>query len=91
MAKIQAHVIFKGRVQGIGFRFTAERIAADLGVKGWVKNLSDGNVEVVAESEKEIVDDFLDKVREYFQKYIQDEETDILEATGKFSDFQIRF
>jgi acylphosphatase len=37
-----------GRVQGVGFRFFAERIAANLGVAGYVKNLFDGRVEVYA-------------------------------------------
>ena len=91
MAKIQAHVVFKGQVQGVGFRFIVERIARKLGVVGWVKNLVDGNVEVVVESDKEIVNEFLEKIRSYFQRYIRDEEVNITESLGEFSDFQVRF
>jgi len=91
MAKIQTNIVFKGRVQGIGFRFTVERIAIKLGVVGWVKNLADGNVEVLAEADRDIVDEFLDKIRDYFKSYIVDEEINISEATGEFNDFQVRF
>ncbi len=48
--KKQVRVYYSGRVQGVGFRFTAESIANDLGVTGWVKNSRDGGVEIVAEA-----------------------------------------
>ncbi len=91
MLKIQAHIIFKGRVQGVGFRFIVERIALDLGVTGWVKNLANGDVEVIAEADREIVDNFLNKIRDYFKRYIIDEEINTTETVGEFSDFEIRF
>ncbi|MDD5292098.1 MAG: acylphosphatase [Candidatus Omnitrophica bacterium] len=91
MSKVQAHVIFKGRVQGIGFRFTAERIAQKTGVVGWVKNLPGGDVELVVEADKKTVDDFLDKIRNQFSNYIQDEEIETTTAIGKLDNFQIRF
>ena len=91
MAKTQTNIVFKGHVQGIGFRFTVERIAIKLGVVGWIKNLADGNVEVLAEADRDIVDGFLDKIRDSFKKYIVDEEINVSEATGKFNDFQVRF
>ncbi|MCX5716437.1 MAG: acylphosphatase [Candidatus Omnitrophica bacterium] len=89
--KKRAHVFYSGRVQGIGFRFTAVDIARDGGITGWVKNLPDGRVEVVAEAEKGSLEDFLDKVNKYFSRYIQDAETDWQEATGEFRDFTVRF
>jgi len=52
-------VVVSGRVQGIGFRAAAQRRASLLGVSGWVRNLSDGSVEVHAEGDDEIVGEFL--------------------------------
>ena len=54
-----AHVYYSGRVQGIGFRFTAQRIAEELGVCGWVKNLDDGRVEILAQAGEDKLKDFL--------------------------------
>ncbi len=42
------HFLVKGRVQGVGFRWFVHREAAEIGLRGWVKNTSDGHVEVVA-------------------------------------------
>lgn len=41
---IRKRIVFKGRVQGVGFRFTAIRYANHLGLTGWVKNMSNGTV-----------------------------------------------
>lgn len=46
MEIIRKHIIFSGRVQGVGFRYTACYLARSLGLTGWVKNLWDGNVEM---------------------------------------------
>jgi acylphosphatase len=91
MSNIQAHVVFRGRVQGVGFRFTVERLAVNSGINGWVKNLSNGDVELVIEAEKKAVDDFLDKLRSQFHNYIHDEEIDLTDASANFDDFQIKF
>ena len=53
--KKRLHIYYTGRVQGVGFRFTTEDIASELGVCGWVKNLGDGRVEVVVEAEEELL------------------------------------
>jgi acylphosphatase len=42
------HYLVKGRVQGVGFRWFVHREAADIGLRGWVRNTEDGDVEVVA-------------------------------------------
>ena len=87
--KKQVHVFYSGRVQGVGFRFTAEDIAGELGVTGWVKNLGNGAVEVVAEAEEDVLKDFLSRMNKYFSSYISDTVIDWKEATGEFKDFEI--
>ncbi|KPK97193.1 MAG: hypothetical protein AMJ95_10420 [Omnitrophica WOR_2 bacterium SM23_72] len=87
----QIHVYYTGYVQGVGFRFTAESLAQSLGVKGWVKNLGDGRVEIEAEAEEGVLKDFLERIRKYFSRYIQDEDVDWKDSSGKFKDFGIRF
>ena len=90
--KRRIHLFYSGRVQGVGFRFTAETIALSLGVVGWVKNLPDGRVEVVCEGEEAELVRFVEKMRNGPMKpYIQTVESDWNEATGEFHDFTIRF
>jgi len=89
--KKRIHIYFNGRVQGVGFRYTSEDIARDLNVVGWVRNLRDGRVELMAEAEEEVLKDFLARINQYFSRYIQDLNTEWLAATGEFKDFEIKF
>jgi len=91
MAKKRVHVFYSGRVQGVGFRFTAESFALDLKIKGWVKNLSDGRVELEAEGEEENLKKFLEKIKNYFHNYIKNVDLQWLEPIGEYQDFEIRF
>ena len=56
--RVARHFLISGQVQGVGFRFFAEEAASREGVHGWVRNLSDGRVEVAAEGEAEAVERF---------------------------------
>ncbi len=53
----------RGRVQGVGFRYFALKIAEDLGVTGFVRNLPDGNVEIVAEAGEAVLAQFEERLR----------------------------
>ena len=53
------HALFSGHVQGVGFRYTAEGLARPLGLRGWVKNLADGRVELLAQGDRGAVERFL--------------------------------
>jgi acylphosphatase len=55
--------IVSGRVQGVGFRFFAERAAKKAGVVGWVRNLPDGRVETVVEGSDDAVERYLGDLR----------------------------
>mgnify|MGYP000197484325 CR=1 FL=1 len=52
-------IIFEGRVQGIGFRYSTKQLALGFDVIGWVKNLTDGTVELVLEGDDEEIDEFI--------------------------------
>lgn len=56
----RAHVYVSGIVQGVAFRYYAQHKAGELGVSGWVKNLSDGRVEAVFEGDPDRVDEIVD-------------------------------
>ena len=58
------HVFFEGRVQGVGFRWTAKNLARGYEVTGWVKNLADGRVEMQVSGEGGEVDAFLEAIEE---------------------------
>ena len=60
---IGRRAVISGRVQGVGFRFFAERAAREGGIKGWVRNLSDGTVETLVEGEEAAVNRYLDRLR----------------------------
>ncbi|MBU1726332.1 MAG: acylphosphatase [Candidatus Omnitrophica bacterium] len=89
--KKQIHVYYSGRVQGVGFRFTAEDLANELGIYGWVKNLHDGRVEVIAEAEEQTLNSFLDRLNDSFSRYIREVDIKWLEARGEFKDFGVEF
>jgi acylphosphatase len=85
----QAHILYSGTVQGVGFRYTVHRFAVELGVTGWVRNRRDGRVEILAEGEKRLIEDFIVRINDYFKGYIQDREVKYLETKCSFDDFQI--
>ena len=53
------HYLVKGRVQGVGFRWFVHREAAEIGLRGWVRNTPDGHVEVLAAGEPDQLKDLL--------------------------------
>jgi acylphosphatase len=88
----RAHVYFSGRVQGVGFRFTAERFAQELGLCGWVKNLPDGRVEVVCEGPKGKIEAFLERIRaSSLGLHIKKAACEWGKPTNEFKDFSIEF
>ncbi|MFA5063745.1 MAG: acylphosphatase [Candidatus Omnitrophota bacterium] len=89
--KKRAHIYYSGNVQGIGFRFTVIRLAEKLDVAGWVNNLGDARVELVAEANEGALQDFLSQISNIFSRYIQNIDVSWEPATGEFKDFGVRF
>ena len=84
-------VHYSGVVQGVGFRATAEEIARDYPVTGWVKNLPDGRVELVVEGPEAAVKKFLQAVRRHWEKNIDKEQIEEKPATGKYAKFEAAY
>ena len=85
-------VFFSGTVQGVGFRFTAERLARRFPITGFVRNLEDGRVEVTAEGEETSLVEFLTAIRESGMKsYIRDVEAHWSVPQGCFRGFSINY
>jgi len=91
MAVKRVHIFYSGRVQGVGFRFTAESIARKFKVNGWVSNLKDGRVEVLAEGDETALEGFLKGVSEEMLRYITGAEISWELPTGEFRSFGIKF
>ncbi len=64
-------VLYSGHVQGVGFRYTTRSIARDYEVTGYVRNLADGSVEVVAEGPVDQLDGFLEEVSDRLSGHIR--------------------
>jgi acylphosphatase len=60
---VRKHWFVSGRVQGVGFRAFTYEAATDLHLKGWVRNLTDGRVEAVAEGDEKSINDLLARVK----------------------------
>ncbi|MCX8159318.1 MAG: acylphosphatase [Candidatus Saccharicenans sp.] len=90
--KARFHAFLSGRVQGVAFRFFAQHEANQLGITGWVRNLYDGRVEVVAEGEREKLELFLAELKRG-PRMARVEKVDLTweEFKDEFVDFSIKF
>jgi len=90
--KARIHIFVSGRVQGVFFRAETEARARELGLFGWVRNLEDGRVEIIAEGEKEK----LEKLLEWAKRGPTLARVDSIyfeweEYKGEFKNFEIRY
>ena len=91
MSKSQVHLLISGKVQGVWYRATCQKTAVELGLKGWVRNLPTGQVEAVAQGEKEIVDKLIEWSRVGPPNAdVNDVEIEHLSELEDFSEFEIR-
>jgi acylphosphatase len=87
--RVCKRIYYWGSVQGVGFRMTTQRIAERFAVTGYVRNLSDGQVEVVVAGEAEEIDRFLGAVAARMVSYIQGHRLEDA-TTEDFTTFEIR-
>ena len=88
----RVYIIVHGSVQGVFFRFNARRMASDLGLKGYAKNMSDGTVEIVAEGSE----DKLKELIEFCKKgpeaaEVSKVDVEFSKASNEFEGFEVRY
>jgi acylphosphatase len=90
-AQQRREVLFRGRVQGVGFRYTTLRIAANYQVVGFVQNLADGRVRLVVEGSSQELGRFLSELESTMGHHITAQETVHDAPTGEFEAMEIRY
>ena len=88
-ANQRCEVFYSGRVQGVGFRWTARHVAESHAITGFVRNLDDGRVQLVAEGEPGELDRFLTALAERMEAHIRQAVVAKSPATGQFASFEI--
>ena len=84
---IRKHILFEGRVQGVGFRWRASLTAQRLVLTGWVRNLSDGRVEMEVQGKQTTIGALLAELQRdsYIRiRAIESQEISVVEGESKF-------
>ena len=90
--KKRIHVFISGRVQGVFFRVNTQNKARELGLTGWVQNLTDGRVEAVFEGEEEKIKEMLGWIKNSpFPAKVKSIEIEEESFKGEFNNFEIRY
>jgi len=87
----RARVIYRGRVQGVGFRYTARRLAQGYAIDGFVKNRTDGSVELVAQGGEGEIDRFLADLEQTMGSLIRSRTLTWEPASKDLDGFSVRF
>lgn len=89
--QLRLHAYIKGRVQGVGFRYHTLKSAQKNDLTGWVRNLPDGRVEVVAEGEHQALNNLLIDIRKGpISAEVEDVNYEFSEPKGEFHQFRVK-
>jgi len=89
--QVTAHIVVQGMVQGVGFRYFVFRVAVRLGLGGWVRNLYNGDVEILAAGERSLVEELIKDVNIGPRAaHVKDLTIEWQNYTGTYSSFEIR-
>ncbi|MCX8057517.1 MAG: acylphosphatase [Ignavibacteria bacterium] len=88
---MRAHIIVSGLVQGVGYRYFIHRKATELELKGFVRNLYNGDVEIVVEGEKDKIQILIEHAKiGPRMAFVKDLKIEWEEDKNEFTDFRIR-
>lgn len=88
----RVHLIVSGKVQGVFYREFARKEADKMNIKGFVRNLRDGTVELVAEGDDDKVNDFIKSCKKgSFASFVKNVEIKQEKPSNEFEDFEVRF
>jgi acylphosphatase len=85
------HIIFIGQVQGVGFRFTAFRIANGYKLTGFVRNAPEGTVEMLTQGRPDDIADCIRDIEDAFAGYIRETKIEEVTFNPQYTDFKITF
>jgi acylphosphatase len=91
MEQTAKHIRFSGQVQGVGFRYTANRIARRYNITGFVRNLPDSDVEMLAQGPEQDIDNCIAEIQDYFAGYIRDSHVESVPYNSRHTDFRITY
>jgi acylphosphatase len=86
----QVHIVVSGSVQGVFYRANTRKKAKDLAIKGWVRNLRDGRVEITAEGKEEDLKNLIEWCKKGPKlAFVENIEVEWSDYTGKYEEFSI--
>jgi acylphosphatase len=85
------HIVARGLVQGVGFRYFVYRVAVRLSLSGWVRNLYNGDVEIEAEGDRSLIEEFIKDMKIGPRSaHVKDLNIEWQDYRGTYSSFEIR-
>jgi acylphosphatase len=88
---VAKHIVFSGRVQGVGFRYTAHRMAGRHRLTGYVRNLPNGTVEILAQGPAQDIDDCIRDIQDSLAGHVREARAVEVPPDPTYKDFRITF
>lgn len=89
--QVCVHIVVQGMVQGVGFRYFVQRHAMKLNLSGYARNLYNGDVEIEAEGDRSLIEEFIKEVKVGPRSaYVKDLKIEWLEVQNRYEGFEVR-
>jgi acylphosphatase len=85
------HIVLYGIVQGVGMRFYCRQTARRMGVRGYVKNVSNGTVEMIAQGDEDLLSRFVNHIKTSSPGQLDDVVVEIVEVDKRYRNFGVKF